>query len=135
MTSLHTLINRGAIRLSREALTERREVDNCQGIDHLLIDHAQSREEIAKDQKATSFNCPSMNVPAQSREEIVQDRNVAQNATIGTKPLSHPKSVEDEWVEHIHEKDKFFDLKPAPFRRIYFAGNFVCRLAKVPLTE
>ena len=31
MTSLHKLINRGAIRLSREALTERREVVIYQG--------------------------------------------------------------------------------------------------------
>ena len=91
----------------------------------MLSGHAQSREEIAKDQKATSVHYPSINVPAQSREEIAQDCNVAQNATFGTKPPPHPKSVEDEWVEYILVKDKFFGLTPAPLRRTYSAGNYV----------
>ena len=75
----------------------------------MLIGPAQSREEIAKDQKATSYHYPSMNVPAQSREEIAQDCNVALNVTYEIKPLRHPKAVEDEWVGHILVKDKFFD--------------------------
>ena len=79
-----------------------------------------------------------LNFPAQSREEIAQDRNVEQNETSGMKPLPHQKAVEDELVEHIHEKDIFPDLKPAPLRRICYEENYASKgpsKAKFPWKE
>ena len=72
------------------------------------------------------------------QEEIAQDRNAEQNNKSGMKPLPHQKAVEDELVKHTHEKDIFYDPKPAPLRRICCEENYASKgpsKAKFPLKE
>ena len=92
-------------------------------IDYLITGDAQSREEIATDQR--TLETLLQKYSAHSREETAQNYKVTLNVTNATTPLRHPKAVAGERHEDVLVKDRLYAQAPAPPRKTCSVGNFV----------